>query len=335
MKKINFSRIIFLSLFFLPFLSLAVWRAPSQIPTGDNTLEPINVGSGTQRKEGPLFIGQNFRVVGVTKLLGMVGIGDWFKTNNPKEALDVAGIIRANDFCLRDPATGDTRPNGCLFSASVIQCLPGLKGDRGPVGPAGPNGVRGPAGSPGPVGPAGSIGSQGPQGPAGLTGAQGPTGPAGQCISDGSRSVGIRSLSAGPGIRLSPDPIIDTGKISINPTRISCPGNTAITSINEDGIPNCVAIPVGGGGVSQQITELTSLDRSILVSGFSNTRDIRVNRDKFQSRVSGDCNGRGGIAEIDRDGSVSCAASAPCFIDLANRTISCDGGRTKIYVPNR
>ncbi len=337
MKKINFFRIvtIFASFFILPYLVLAVWKDPSLPATAGNTEVPINVGPTSQVKEGSLRIGNNFRVVGMTKLLGKVGVGSWFGVHTPKEALDVDGTIRANDFCLRDPSTGDTKLGGCLLSSSgtAAQCLPGVKGDTGPEGPVGPAGATGIQGVTGPTGPSGTVGPRGPAGPAGPQGIQGPQGPAGQCLSGGVRPPAIRSLSAGTNIILSQNPITDTGTVSARTKSIRCPGNTAITSISEDGTPSCAGIPIGGGGGSRQITEVTSDDGSITVSGSGSSRDVRVNRDKFQARVSDNCMNQGGIAVIYRDGSVSCAtpASAPCTIDTVARRITC-GGRS-ITVP--
>lgn len=336
--KTSFSRliIIFILFLFLPYLASAVWREPTSSPTDGNTLEPINIGSGTQRKGGTLMVGQNFRVGGDTKFLGMVGIGSWFGTHTPKETLDVDGTIRANDFCLRDPITGNTRPDGCLLASSGggTQCLPGPKGDTGPVGPVGPAGDSGPQGLAGPAGPTGLTGPQGPVGPAGPQGIQGPQGPAGQCVPGGSRPPAIRSLSAGANIIMSPGTITDTGTISANTVMISCPGNMAISSINPDGTPNCVALPTGGGSSgSNQIVEITSSDSSILINGFGSSRDIMVNRDKFQARVATHCMNRGGISRIYRDGSVDCAGQGtpPCTINTTTRTITC--GSQVINVP--
>lgn len=327
-----------LSILLLPYFVSAVWRNPPFSPPDGNTLEPINIGGQTQVKEGNLYIGQNFKVGGVTRLLGKVGIGDWFIAHpQPKETLDVAGTISANDFCRRNPVTGEVEQGGCFFRDSIsgAQCEPG---PQGPTGLAGPQGPTGPVGPAGPQGAPGSTGSVGPQGPQGPTGPVGPQGPAGSCIVSG--SPGIRSLTAGSNISLfdtstNSNIITKTGMISANTKRIACPGNMAIVAIDEAGNPVCVVIPAGGGPTSRQIIEITSDDGSIAVRGSGNTRDISVNRDKFQQRVKTDCLNKGGIAYINSDGSAVCAGTAvpPCSINLSNRTITCGG--TTISVPSR
>jgi hypothetical protein len=342
---------IFLFLFFLPYMVLAVWNNPKLAPTSEqnlsssNTLEPINVGPLPQIKQGSLQIGQNFKVSGITKFLGTVGIGNAFKTQpQPQATLDVDGTVSANNFCLRNPATGIPDMTKCFVGSSTTggQC-PNLKGDTGPIGPAGPQGDPGPKGDPGVKGDKGSIGPQGDKGPTGPQGDQGPQGDPGKCVAGGSSSPAIKSLTAGPGITFSTGATItNTGTISANTKLIKCEDGYAITSIDQDGNKTCLQITSGVVSTSGGITGITS-DGSIKIGGSGSSRDIRVNKDFFQARISGttdgssDCKNKGGIASINRDGVMTCAGPAippppPCTINTAARTITC--GSQVIVVPN-
>jgi hypothetical protein len=348
MMKKNFFKSTFtlLVFFILPYMAIAVWNNPTLAPTSEqnlsnsNTQEPINVGPSPQTKQGSLQIGQNFKVSGISRLLGKVGIGNAFKTQSqPQVELDVDGVVSANNFCLRNPATGLPDPARCFIGSSSAggQC-PNLKGDTGPAGPMGPTGPAGPQGQAGPAGSPGPQGAQGATGPAGPQGPQGPQGPVGQCIPGGSSSPAIKSLTAGSGIFFSTgSTITDTGTISADTKFIVCPSGYAITSIAPDGTPSCSQIPSGNVSTTGGVTGITSNDGSITIGGSGSSRDIRVNRDSYQSRISGTCNNKGGIASIGRDGSVQCAGSAavtppPCTINVSARTITC--GSQVINVPN-
>ncbi len=73
--------------------------------------------------------------------------------------------------------------NKCKYYAIINCCCRGPKGDTGPQGPAGEQGLRGEAGPQGPAGEQGLRGEAGPQGPAGeqgLRGEAGPQGPVGE-----------------------------------------------------------------------------------------------------------------------------------------------------------
>ncbi|MDO8493035.1 MAG: collagen-like protein [bacterium] len=337
-NKFSKTIIILTSIFFLPYLVMADWRNPILPPTNDsnlsqsNTEEPINVGAGLQTKVGSLHIGQTLRVNGTTKLVGPVGIGNWFAFkapfHNPSQALEVDGTISANKFCLRTTA-GLIDTNNCFPGSSGnvgAQCTPGKDSI-----------VPGPQGDPGKDGPKGDPGKNGT--------VQGPPGAPGKCIDSG--PPGVRSLTAGSNIILSSGGknttvLSNAGTISALTKMIGpCPGNTAIASIDENGNPTCIAIPTGSGGnVNKQIIEVTSNDNSIIVTGSGTSRDISVNRDSFQTRIGSrsDCMGKGGIARVYRDGSVDCAgvgsggsSAPPCSIDLARRTITC--GSSQIIVP--
>ncbi|MBI3633942.1 MAG: collagen-like protein [Candidatus Vogelbacteria bacterium] len=205
------------------------------------------------------------------------------------------------------------------------KCDPGPKGDTGPVGPTGP---AGPAGPVGPAGPQGQTGPQGLVGPQGLQGPAGPQGPAGQCVPSSTSLPGVTSLSAGTGITMSPNPIINTGTISAASRSIQCSGNEAITAISADGIASCAPIPVSTGSGSGAISSLTS-NGSILISGVGASRDIRVNPDQFQRRITGTCPD-GGINAIGSDGSVTCTP-VPVACTISGRYITC--GTTSIRVP--
>ena len=70
----------------------------------------------------------------------------------------------------------------CLFNRCDNICQPNYVYLRGPIGPAGPQGIPGPMGAmgpQGPIGPTGATGATGPVGPVGPTGATGATGPVG------------------------------------------------------------------------------------------------------------------------------------------------------------
>jgi hypothetical protein len=69
-----------------------------------------------------------------------------------------------------------------LISLSTTACERGPLGPAGPqgvAGPQGPVGAQGPAGPAGPAGPEGKAGLQGPAGPQGVRGEPGPPGPPG------------------------------------------------------------------------------------------------------------------------------------------------------------
>ncbi|MBI3632759.1 MAG: collagen-like protein [Candidatus Vogelbacteria bacterium] len=309
-----------ISIALVPYVALALWQAPVALPTDGNTLEPINVGGKTQTKDGSLQIGGNFRVNGIAKIVSKLGVGNWFTIHSPVEMVDVDGNVLANNFCLRDPLTGNTMTNGCLLESISVPPVC----DPGPVGPQGPAGPQGPVGLSGPQGPQGATGPQGPVGPAGPQGPIGPRGPAGQCLPSTSSVPGITSLAAGTGISMSPSsPISINGTISALSKVISCSGNQAITSINADGVPSCLVVPTNTASGPNVITEIQSDDNSILVGGSGSSRDIRVNTNMYQRRVTGTCTG-GGIASVGADGSVTCKSVPPaCTIDLNSRTITC------------
>ncbi len=310
-----FRSIAILFLFFIsPYLVLAVWSSPVSAPTGGNTAEPINVGPSSQVKSGALVVGGSFRVEGATTLLGKVGIGN----SSPTESLDVTGTVRANDFCLR--GSNGIKSDICLSSSSLIsKCAPG------PTGPAGANGIQGVQG------PAGATGPQGLQGPQGLTG------PAGKCVLGVNATPGITSITAGSGINVSTNP--STGAVTISATtkQISCGDNTmAITSISPDGNASCIPATIQNGGGGAGINAI-QVDSTLLLSQNGGTRGLAVNRQVIQSRVNGSCVGRGGITQINSDGSVVCASNPPCSITIGSSdpaiagTISCGG--TIINVP--
>ena len=82
---------------------------------------------------------------------GNVGIN----LNNPGEALEVAGNVKAVKF---------------IGDGSMLTGVAGSPGPVGPTGPPGPAGATGPTGPEGPVGATGATGPAGPQGPQGLPG---------------------------------------------------------------------------------------------------------------------------------------------------------------------
>ena len=315
MRKILISTAVIV---LIPYFALALWQEPTVAPTGGNTLVPINIGGTTQTKDGSLQVGGNFRVNGITKIITKLGVGSWFSTRAPIEAVDVDGNVLANNFCLRDPATGNTRTNGCLLEAMSVPpvCGSGPRGNTGPVGPM--------STVPGPQGPVGPAGPQGPVGPAGPRGPAGPQGPVGQCVPSSSSLPGVTSLSAGTGITMSPSsPITTTGTISAASRAISCSGNQAIKGISADGVPSCLVVPIDTGGGSGRITEISSDDGSIIVAGSGATRNVRVNTNMYQRRVTGTCSS-GGVQSVNRDGSVNCVPVPPaCTINLNTQRITC------------
>ncbi len=129
-----FSRtVVLVGFLVIPYPTFASWSAPSLTPMSSgnsptdnlaisNTLEPITASMTAQTKWGSLTIGQKFQVGGLTQLLSKVGVGSWFDTSikananhNPLQMLDVDGIVRANDFCLRSQTTTGTIGTGkCL-----------------------------------------------------------------------------------------------------------------------------------------------------------------------------------------------------------------------------
>lgn len=330
MNRTLFKSIIFFSfVLILPYAASAVWNNPTQAPNSlqalseSNTFEPINVGPSLQIKRGSFYVGQNFKVSGISRFLGKVGVGNAFKNGDPKSELDVDGVAIANNFCIRDSVTGLPDLKRCFTGSSGGAQCPNLKGDDGP---------------PGEQGLPGKDGLPGKNGDKGDRGEKGEPGLPGQCIPGGTSSPAIRSLTAGDGIVFSTgSTITNTGTISADSRLIQCPAGYAITSIDQLGNRTCAQIP-SGSVTGTGVIGITSNDGSIVIGGSGSSRDIRVNRDSFQARVTGTCDNRGGIASINRDGSVNCAGtsgstgSAPCTINVQARTITC--GSQVINVPN-
>ena len=95
---------------------------------------------------------------------------------------DVEEIVATYVTEHHDELKGDTGPQGPAGPQGIAGPAgeAGPQGERGPVGPAGPTGEAGPQGPVGPRGEAGPQGSAGPQGPTGETGPAGPKGDTGE-----------------------------------------------------------------------------------------------------------------------------------------------------------
>jgi len=86
-KYTNVIKVVVLSFAFSVGIGIAfaTWTAPTDLPPGNNTPPPINVGRATQTKYGNLFLGSGYTFGSTLGLFGQVGIG----TTNPQAVLDV------------------------------------------------------------------------------------------------------------------------------------------------------------------------------------------------------------------------------------------------------
>ncbi len=95
------------------FAIASTWYGPTCMPPGCNTDTPLNVGNLRQEKIGGLVVATGNPTYGFAVLNGNVGIG----TVTPTSKLDILGIAKADDFCLRDGSE-------CLSDTTGTQALP-------------------------------------------------------------------------------------------------------------------------------------------------------------------------------------------------------------------
>ena len=81
---------ILVSLFFVVAVIYAVWTEPEVAPPDGNVDAPLNVGSVSQQKIGPLILNTGGAATGLIVDQGNVGIG----TTNPGAKLEIAGQIK-------------------------------------------------------------------------------------------------------------------------------------------------------------------------------------------------------------------------------------------------